>query len=103
MRTAEEIWALIDASKFRTVLHPRKKPAQLVTTKGEPPIFVCAEPAMTVSIGKKKYPRDIIGPITRLAMAWHLGLTEEEATAFKLTVADAQAELSVIAGPRAPL
>jgi hypothetical protein len=90
MRTPEEIDALWLAAKFQPRLRESEDPPLVELLKGEPPIFVCAEQAMCIHLPGSRVALRVMGPITRMAMALHLGLTREEAESIGLTAEAAQ-------------
>jgi hypothetical protein len=99
VRTVEEITALIAAAKFTLTLTGKGRRAAITTRKGDDQVLVLVEPAMTLHVDDGTKERRIVcpeaGPMTRVAMAWHLGLTPEEAAQpeIDLTIEAAEAGL----------
>lgn len=92
MKTRAEINELFAAAKFAVKTQAKKNPPTVTLTKGDPPIFICAEQAMTLHLPGKRVALDVLGPVSRMAIALHLNLTPEEAALASLTPVDAQAE-----------
>ena len=95
MRSVEEITALIAAAKFTLTLTGRGRRAVVTTRKGDGQVLVLVEPAMTLYVDGGHVVCPEAGPMTRVAMAWHLGLTPEEAAQpeIDLTIESAEAGL----------
>lgn len=75
-----------------------------IAWKGDPAVMICVEPMMTVSfqfvgplpgveISRKVIRAPVIGPVARMTIALHLGLTPTEADAAELTAAAAERDL----------
>ena len=99
-RTVEEIETLREAAG----LYVGFDRGQCVAWKGEPPVVICAEPMMTASFefyapgatvaAERTVSRvPVVGPVTRMAIALHLGLTPGEAIASGWTAEAAEQEL----------
>lgn len=97
-RSVEEIGALCRAAQFCHHFAAGK----LTMWKGSPSVLICVEPMMTMSLSivdgetevhRRVFRVDVVGPITRMAMALHLGLTPTEAASIALTADAAEADL----------
>lgn len=101
-RTVEELNAAIEAQGFAWGLKDATPP-KIVVHKGDPQIFVCSEPAMTLRTSwpatadlparVQISPAAVLGPVARMAIAWHIGATPEEAERCGMTAAAAQVAL----------
>lgn len=93
-RTVDEIASLCRAAKFTH----RFAVSTLTVYKGDPMVMICAEPMMTcsISIGDEQTTIrvPVAGPVARMAMALHLGLTPGEAESIGLTAGAAERDLA---------
>lgn len=100
-RSEEQLNDAIRAQGLAWWLEKDSAPAQIIVAKGEPPILVCTEPAMTLRMTMVDAPADdparivdspaaVLGPVARMAIAWHIGATPEEAERIGMTAAAAQ-------------
>lgn len=79
----------------------------IIVRKGEPSILVCVEPMMSLHVtgpvddrrpeGKASILFDLLGPLSRIAIAHHLGLSPVQARARGLTIEAARQALEVAA------
>ena len=93
-RTVDEIAELCRAAKFTH----RFAANTLTVYKGDPMVMICAEPMMTcsISVGDEQTTIrvPVAGPVARMAMALHLGLTLSEAESIGLTADAAERDLA---------
>ena len=98
MRTTEEIEAL----RVAAGIYCGFDGVNCIAWKGEPATMISVEPMMTISLetvapdgvrDKASQRAPVIGPITRMAMSLHLGLSADEAEAMEMTAAAAERDL----------
>ena len=96
-RAVEELREALRAAQFAYHFDPDATPPQIAVVKGDPPILVCIEPAPTLRLtgqdGVRVVPVNMLGPVSRMAIAWHIGATPEEAERIGLTTEQGQQEL----------
>ena len=106
MRTVEEIQAAFTARGFTFTQKGKGRKATLWLHMGTPPVFVCAEPTMTLrltgAVNKKtaarRIPIPVMGPLARVAVSRILELTPDEASATGMTIEAALAEFTELCG-----
>lgn len=100
---ADRTTAEIDALREAAGIGCNFDGVNCIAWKGDPAVMISVEPMMTVSLGleglpgvevtRKVWRAPVIGPVARMAIALHLGLTPSEAAAADLTPEAAERDL----------